>query len=293
MRRAVYRLLIAASLLPFSSPAPAAPAQVTGVQPPAWVEHAGQRIALRAGATLEATDVLETGKGGRLQVALADGSTLKVGENARVALKELDIPATGGTMRGFLDVLRGAFRFTTAAAQKALRRDVDVRIASVIVGIRGTDIWGRSNSEADLVCLIEGDISVEHPAAGRLAMREPLTFFVAPKNAPPKPIGLVAPDKLALWAAETEFERGGGLLLPDGGWAVQLGVHVDVQQAERMARRLRDAGYPVELEAAETGGRRYQRVRLVGFDTQADAKAFAKRIAGRHGVARPRVTPRQ
>ena len=30
-------------------------------------------------------------------------------------------------------------------------------------GIRGTDLWGSSDAERDLVCLVEGRITVTHP----------------------------------------------------------------------------------------------------------------------------------
>ena len=43
-----------------------------------------------------------------------------------------------------LDVLSGAFRFTTQALTKFRgERDVKVRIVKITAGIRGTDLWGK------------------------------------------------------------------------------------------------------------------------------------------------------
>jgi hypothetical protein len=46
----------------------------------------------------------------------------------------------GGLFEGLLDVVKGAFRFTTTLLSRAHRRRVDVRIANVTAGIRGTDV---------------------------------------------------------------------------------------------------------------------------------------------------------
>ena len=188
------------------SAAGATPATVAGVQTPAWVERAGARAPLRPGETLSSSDVLETGKDGRVHVALPDGSTLKLGQEARIALEQLIPPETPeGLFRGTLNVLRGAFRYTTnKVARVNQRREVNIQIASITVAIRGTDIWGRSNNEADLVCLIEGHIRVDHAGNAAMPMDTPLSFFVAPKNAAPRPIAAVDPAKLQTWAAETE-----------------------------------------------------------------------------------------
>lgn len=286
MPRAFLFLLVAvAFLLP---PLAARAAQVEGLQLPAWVERGGQKQPLRPGMTLGQADTIETGAGGRALVRLADGSLLKLGEQARVSLeslKESDMP--GGTLTGILNVVQGAFRYTAGALA---RRDLEVRVATTTIGIRGTDVWGRSRDGGATVCLIEGRVEMQNPVRGNFVMDRPLSFFVAPRDGEPLPVAPVDPDKLKQWAAETELDRGHGVLLPDGGWLVQLGAEASEAAARRAERRLLAAGIPVERSRVQIKDRMLYRLRVAGFDSEQDAKAFAATMRGRYGVTQPWVT---
>ena len=70
----------------------AAPAAVRLLQAPAWRLHAGQRTALQPGEALAAGDRIVTGRGARVVLALSEGSTVKLGENAELSLVELIEP---------------------------------------------------------------------------------------------------------------------------------------------------------------------------------------------------------
>lgn len=288
MRRAFFLFTV---LLIMSFPVHAqSSAEVYGAQMPAWVERAGQRIPVRAGMPLEQADVLETGVRGRMQVQLGEGSLLKVGELAHIALAQLQpAGAQDGVFKGLLEVVKGAFRLTTSALSHARQRDISVRVSSLTIGIRGTDIWGRTNDEADTVCLIEGSINVAHASGASVAMDQPLSFISAPHHAAPKPVSAVDPEKLKKWAAETELQPGAGVIVPSGGWVVQLASYPDAVGAEAVQQQLRQAGYPADVAPAQLNGKTYHRVRVAGFDTQADARAFARAIQGKFGVRNPWV----
>jgi len=225
-------------------------AQVEGLQPPAWVERAGQKLVLRAGLDLHEADTIATGAGGRLLVRLSDGGLVKLGENARLVLESLDEDAAGG-------ILKDLFR-----------PSLEVRIATTTIGIRGTDVWGRSQDGGATVCLIEGRISMHHPARGEFVMDQPLSFFIAPREGEPHPVGPVDATKLKQWAAEIELEPGQGVLLPGGGWIVQLGSHASAATARAAARRLNEQDIPVELVTVQHKDRTFYRLRVNGFDTQ-------------------------
>ena len=120
----VHAVLLGAGLALAAAQAMAAPAAVVeGVQMPAWVEHDGIRTPLAPGMALVAGDRVSTGAESRLLVRLAEGSRVKLGANATLAITELK-PNRGGIFRAALHVLEGAFRFTTEALAKARRRDV-------------------------------------------------------------------------------------------------------------------------------------------------------------------------
>lgn len=264
--------------------------ELYAVQMPAWVERSGQRAPARAGMVLEQADTLETGAQGRMQIGLADGSLLKLGEQARITLAELQ-PADNpnGVFKGLLEVVKGAFRFTTGAFGRTQQRDITLRVASLTVGVRGTDLWGRSNDTSDTVCLIDGSINVQHAQTPDVILNQPLQFIVAPHNAAPQPLATLDADKLKQWAAETELESGAGVTVASGGWVVQVSAHADLNSAARAQQQMRQAGYAAEVMQVKVQGKTYHRLRVVGFDTQADAKAFASRIRGKFGSRAPWV----
>jgi len=248
-------------------------------------------VPLRAGMELVEADVVETGKGGRLIIQLADGSFVKLGEEARLALLSLsEEEGPQGALTGLLNVMKGAFRYTAGTLGRMLRRDIQVNIASTTLGIRGTDVWGRSQDGGATVCLIEGQITLNHPARGEFIMDQPLSFFVAPRDGEPQPVGPVDPEKLKQWSAETELDLGHGVILPGGGWIVQLGSHTSEATARKIEKRLLDAGVPVEFTTVQLKDRTFHRLRVSNFDTQQDAKNFADKMRGQPGIPKPWVT---
>ena len=128
---------------------------VEAVQMPAWVEHAsGAREALEIGMRLVNTDRIYTGPGSRALLVLAGGSTVKLGENAILALDDMDRKkgGTGAIATATLDVTKGALRFTTNALSKMQGDlDVKVRISTIIAGIRGTDLWAKADAARDVL----------------------------------------------------------------------------------------------------------------------------------------------
>lgn len=288
MMRHTFLLLSASVLLLFSVSVPAA--QVEGLQSPAWVERDNQKLPLRPGMTMGEYDVIETGPGGRLLLVLADGSLLKLGEQARLSLSSLQENSSGGTLKGLFKVARGAFRYTAAALGWSRQREIDLQLATTTIGIRGTDVWGRNENGTATVCLIEGRVNVYHPIRGEFVMDQPLSFFIVPREGEAHPVAPIDPDKLKRWAAETELDLGRGVLVPGGAWIVQLGSHsreADARQAEKM---MRESGWPVDVTTVQLKSQTFYRLRVSGFDTQQDARAFADKVKGRPGIGTPWVT---
>src|SRR5437773_5012172 len=165
--------ILAAALALAATQAPAAAAaMVEGVQMPAWVERGAQRIPLAPGMELKAGDQLNTGAGSRVVVKLSEGSVVKLGENGSLRIAELD-PARE-MFRAALNVLEGAFRFTTGILAKGQQREVNLRVATVTAGIRGTDLWGRARAKNEIVCLIEGQAEVGAEGEPAVTLNQPL-----------------------------------------------------------------------------------------------------------------------
>ena len=56
---------------------------------------------------------------------MGEGSTVKLGENAKVTIERVE---NRGIFRAALNVLGGAFRFTTDALRKSNPRDVTIKV---------------------------------------------------------------------------------------------------------------------------------------------------------------------
>jgi len=265
------------------APATAQTLAVEGVVSPAWMERAGARTPLAVGMQLNDRDRVVTGPGARALLRMAEGSAVKLGENASLAVDGLADKVSAGSARlvaASLDVLRGAFRFTTGVfGRPAAGRDVRVRVSTVTAGIRGTDLWGKSDERRDLVCLIEGSISVSHAQTGEFTMAEPLSFFVAPRDQKPLPVAAVDPKQLKEWAAETEIQAGSGGARRGGRYAVTASVSVDQKPALAAYGALRAAGYPAVVRPLkkDDGSIEY-RVRIPNLATQQDAEATAAKL---------------
>jgi hypothetical protein len=285
--------LLAALLACAALEARAAPAAlVEGVQMPAWVERAQiggvRRHPIAPGMELRGGDEVRTGSGARLYIKLAEGSLVKLGENASLRILEL-APDRGGFFKAALHVLEGAFRFTTDILAKQRRREVSIKVATVTAGIRGTDLWGKSAVEKQIVCLIEGKIEVGAEGEAPVSMDEPRQFYQRVKGET-QPVGFVDPTQLAKWAQETEIADGRGAALRDGKWKVTLARADSQSAALEVYDRLREAGYAAEIYPVKAKRGHDYLVRISHLPTKADAEALGEQLRGTAGLEEPKVS---
>jgi hypothetical protein len=289
----IMSMLAAVLLSSAAVQAGAAPAAVVeGVQMPAWVERASagavRRIPLAPGMELRGGDEVNTGAGSRLYIKLAEGSLVKLGENASLKLLDLQ-PDRGGFFKAALNVLEGAFRFTTDALARERRREVSIRVATVTAGIRGTDLWGKSMPERQIVCLIEGNIQVGAEGEAPVTMDQPRQFYQRDKGQT-RPVGFVEPAQLGQWAQETEIADGQGAARSGGKWRLTLASVGTQSEALAVYDQVRTAGYAAEIHPAKAGGKRVYLVRISRLPTRGDAEALAAQLRGKHGVEEPKVS---
>jgi hypothetical protein len=277
------------ALLMLSSVVKAEPAAVVeALQMPAWIERGDMRSPLQLGYALEGGDRIATGRDARVLLRLEEGSHIKLGENAQFDIAALSAPADrGGVFSGLVNVVRGAFRFTTSAIGAARKRDITARVSTVTIGIRGTDVWGKADVSRDFVVLIEGGIDIARDGEAATRMDTPLTIFSAPRQAASEPVRPVDRNDLGRWAAETELEPGGGIVSPEGRWAVVLLATGDDARAQALAARLQQAGYAADVVAGESVEMR--EVTVSGLRTGRDAERLRQRIAREFSLDETRV----
>ena len=252
-------------------------AVVDAVQAPAWVERAERRLPLAPGMALENRDHLQTGPGARVIVQLADGSAVKLGENARVAVNAMK-QGEKSFFSGALDVAKGAFRLTTDIFRKfQSQRAINIRAGTVTIGIRGTDVWGRSNDEKDFVCLLEGHIVASHPLGEPVELTEPLQFYGAEKGQAPGPLALVEKGQLALWAMETELRDGGGTQRAGGRWQLSFG-RMDKDGVLALHDQLAAAGYAGRISPIRVSGGYLYVLHLKQLVTEREAQSLADKL---------------
>ena len=260
---------------------------IEGVQMPAWVQRGAGRLPILPGMEVRAGDQVVTGAGARLLIKLAEGSVVKLGENAQMTFAEV-APSTD-LFKAALNVLQGAFRFTTDVVQKArTRREVSIRVAQVTAGIRGTDLWGRSRAGNEIVCLIEGAIEVGAEGEQPVAMDHPLQFYRRVDNKT-QPVGTVDPVQLAQWALETEMEMGKGALRAGGRFNVILASYPEQAGALGLYDELRNNGYPAEIWPVKSADKMTYHVRIRHLPSRTEAQALAGQLRGKFGITEPSV----
>jgi hypothetical protein len=274
MRALLFLLLLGASALAWSQPA----AVVEGVQMPAWVQRGSERLPIVPGMLLQPGDLIQTGPGSRLLVRMSERSLVKLGENGQLHFTELS--PSKELFRAAFEVLQGAFRFTTDIAAKSRRRDVRVSVGSATAGIRGTDFWGRSRENTDVICLIEGAIEVGAQGETPVTMDQPRQFYRR-VSGQTQPVGLVEPGQLQEWARETEIERGRGAARVGGRFQATLARAEEQQAALAVLDQLRAAGYPAEIRPVRAGEKTVYTVRIRNLPSAAEARALEAQLRGK------------
>ena len=260
----------------------AAAATVEAVQSPAWRDRGGVTLPLAAGMELQSGDVLRTGPGARAYLMLAEGSRVKLGEGAHFALHTRSLQPEK-SFRGALDIVAGAFRFTTAKLKKTLPRDVAIRVGTATIGIRGTDLWGKTDKDGELVALLEGRIEIAR-AGQTTELAQPMTYFDAPtgKAAEVKPLDM---ETFAKLARQTEITTGDGATRRNGKTSVLAATAASEEAALELHERIRAAGFDVRIRLREVeGGSWSYELRLVGYASAAEAAVAAARMRAATGI---------
>jgi len=266
-------------------------AVVEAVQMPAWVERGADRIPLAPGMALRDRDRVRTGDRARILLRMAEGSAVKLGEKGSLLLDNMRMQPAQSVFAATLKVFEGAFRFTTNVLVKYRgRRRVEVSIAAVTAGIRGTDLWGKAAPDRDIVCLIEGAVEVRRGADAPIIMDQPLSFYIAPKDKPALPVAPVSKAQLEQWATETEIQAGRGAARRGGRWKVVLGSVGTQAEALALYDAVRAAGYAADIRPEVVRGKHTYDVRLSRLASRSDAQTLADALRGKMGVAAPRVS---
>lgn len=155
-RRAILTTGLALSLVGVGSASAEAAGLVTGITGRATATRDGETRALQGGAVIHRSDSLATAEGARLEVTLADGSTLSLGENCRLVLSEVVDEAGRG--RGVvLDLVAGIVRAVLGPNRPEI---FEVRGRVAVAAARSTDLIVETESSRTAVFVVAGEVGV-------------------------------------------------------------------------------------------------------------------------------------
>jgi hypothetical protein len=211
---------------------------------------------------------------------MGEGSAVKLGEKAQFVIESAE---DRGIFKAALNVIAGAFRFTTSPLSLR-KRDVAIKAKTVTAGIRGTDVWGKSAGERDLICLLEGKITVGAEGHPEVTLDQPLDFYQKPRDAAPS-VAKVDAKQVEEWSKETEVEAGGAAAMASGKWRVVAGAKPSRDDALKLNRELRRAGYPAEIVEKD----KVYLVQVTRLSGEPEARALMAKIRNMPGVDMPTV----
>ena len=260
---------------------PPAGSVVSAVQSPAWLVHGGTATPLRPGMTVADGDTLRTASGGRVYLQLPEHSTVKLGENTEFMTPSMQMTKDdqGSLFKGVLHILKGVFRFTTSLVGHSERRHVDIQVGVATIGVRGTDVWGRSGKDGSLVALLEGKVSMDMPGHTGMMMEQPMHYMTMATGGAGMKMGMdVTHDQMMDWAAQTDVAPGSGVLSADGRWVLALLSSTSDNDATDLMMTLAEAGYPSEDIQVMVKGKQWHRLVIKQVASLKDARALAAKL---------------
>jgi hypothetical protein len=165
----------------------------------------GLARALYVGSTILVGDQLQTGEGARLQIRLSDGGMLTLGELSSITVEIYGRVESEGT--ALLKAVSGVFLAASGALAKMAPDRVTIETPSAVLGVRGTEVWGRIPDETSVeVAFLSGTGVLVVTPEGSVEMAEPGTGLTIVAGAAPPPPKLWSAERLAEAAATVAFE---------------------------------------------------------------------------------------
>lgn len=255
---------------------------------PAWLLRNYQTLPLQPGTRLRDDDLIRTGKGGRVQLRLADGSAIRLGESSRFVIRQAaQRPVTGDTTGPLsFQALRGVVRVSSAFFDADVPRNrLELKIGAINATVGKADIWGRTDLAQDALCLVEGELGIEVSTTSAIDMSQELSCFVKPRDQAPLPVDLIDLRQHRLWMAETDLKMENGIVSEDGQWQLVLISLTNALRAGQVLSDFHRRGYAVRDKTVLRDGRILHRLLLPGFDSKDAALAARDQLEQQLGVS--------
>lgn len=124
--------------------------EVTGVLPT-------RTILINVGENVVRDEIVKTSQDSVAKLVLTDSSNLSIGPNSTVKLDKFVAAGDSNYGKATINVLKGAFRFTTGHFDK---RAYEVKTGVATIGVRGTIYEGRAEPQRTILNVLEGAVRV-------------------------------------------------------------------------------------------------------------------------------------
>ncbi|MDH3761965.1 MAG: FecR domain-containing protein [Gammaproteobacteria bacterium] len=262
--------------------------RVDALNYPAWLLRNYQTLPLQPGTRLQDDDLIRTGKDGRIQLRLADGSAIRLGESSRFVIRQAALtPVSGDTPVPLsFQALRGVVRVSSAFFDAdGPRHRLELKIGAINTTVGKADIWGRADLAQDAVCLVEGELGIEVSSTSSIDMSQALSCFVKPRDQAPLPVDQIDMQQHRLWIAETDLRSEFGIVTENGQWQLVLISLSDAQRAQQVLREFHRQGFAAQDKTVQRNGRILHRLLLAGFDSIDAALSARARLEQQLGVS--------
>lgn len=179
--------------------------QVSRVQNESYALTDGGERRLAAGDPIHLDERVITGPDARIEIVFVDETSLTLGADAVMQMDTLVFDGTGGTMA--LDMLSGAFAFTTGLIGQNDHEDVVVTTPVSTIGIRGTTFWGGPIDDAYGVLILDGAVVVTTRGGAVVLDEVGEGTSIASADAAPGEVKLWPEDKTARALATIAFDE--------------------------------------------------------------------------------------
>jgi hypothetical protein len=142
--------------------------KVTRLQSDARIIRDNTVLPLQIGSAIQKNDEIRSEDMARIEITFTDGTTLLIGENARIEIDEYIYEPNQGFGTALINALQGPFRFITGKIGEMKEKRIEVRSSVGTIGVRGTDFWGGPSQGTYGVFLFEGTIVIFNAEGGRI-----------------------------------------------------------------------------------------------------------------------------
>lgn len=155
------------------------------------------------GMPLQRGDEVRTSRRGKIYIDFPDNSRVKLGNFARFQVR--DWQENEGIFSSILRVSQGAFRYTAGLLRAGLKqRNTELSTRTAVLGVRGTDFWGRVGQDNTFFLLLEGSVTLA-PRLGDSITYNQAGFAVNIDNNEISEPSALKQVEIAPLAAETEI----------------------------------------------------------------------------------------